>query len=98
MTGNGAPKTEPERLADRLDALAGTASSAERSLATARQAMKEIADICDVEVPDDPSRQQYEDAKKAAARAEVSLDAAADELDRMAAALRAAAGNQENGG
>lgn len=80
---------DPERLAHRLEVLEETAARAEQSLSTARRAMQDVADLCDVDVPRDPDAESFENAQTAAARAEVSLDAAADELERISAALRA---------
>jgi hypothetical protein len=95
MTDPGPSHTDPERLADRLDALQQTALRAGTSLETAHRAMTQIADLCDVDVPASPEADETEKAATAAtaaARAEVSLEAAADELERIAAALRATAG------
>jgi len=92
MTDDGSSHSDPKRLSDRLDALQQTALCAGTSLETAHRAMTEIADLCDVEVPTSPDSDAYEEAKVSAARAEVSLEAAADELERIAAALRATAG------
>ena len=68
-----------------------TATRAEQSLSTACRAMQDIADLCAIDVPEDPDAESYEEVQTATARAEVSLDAAADELDRISTALRAAA-------
>jgi hypothetical protein len=92
MTDSGPSHPDPEQLADRLDALQQTALRAGTSLETAHRAMTEIADLCDVDVPASPKADETEKAATAAARAEVSLEAAADELERIAAALRATAG------
>jgi len=96
MTENEPSESEPDRLASRLEALEQTAIRAGRSLQTARRAMEDIADLCDVAVPPDPAADDYDEARTAAARAEVSLDAAADELERIAAALRATANQPGN--
>jgi len=80
---------DPERLAHRLEVLQETAARAEQSLSTARRAMQDVADLCSIDVPGDPDAGSYENAQTAAVRAEVSLDAAADELERISAALRA---------
>lgn len=92
MTDPGSSHPDPERLADRLEALQQTALRAGTSLETAHRAMTEIADLCDVDVPASSEADGAEKAATAAARAEVSLEAAADELERVAAALRATAG------
>lgn len=91
MTESEPSESEPDRLESRLAVLEQTAIRAGASLDTARRAMGEIAELCDMAVPPDPAADGYDDARTAAARAEVSLDAAADELERIAAALRATA-------
>jgi hypothetical protein len=76
----------------RLTEMGGAAAGAERSLEAACRALKQIQLLCETQLPDDPSEDELSKAKTSAARADVSLNAIAGEIDRVAEALRLVAG------
>lgn len=84
-----------EPLNARLQEMGNAAEGAERSLQTACRALREIQSLCDVELPGDAAPGDVEAAKSNAARADVSLDAVADEIERVTEALRSVAGLDE---
>jgi len=76
----------------RLTEMGGAAAGAERSLDAACRALQQIQELCETQLPESPSEGEVSRAKSSAARADVSLDAVADEIDRVAAALHSVAG------
>ena len=76
----------------RLAEMGGAAAGAERSLDAACRALREIQELCETELDDEPDDEELSKAKMNAARADVSLDAVAGEIDRVAEALRSVAG------
>lgn len=79
----------------RLTEMGGAAAGAERSLDAACRALQQIQELCETQLPDEPSEDELTNAKTHAARADVSLDAVADEIDRVAAVLRDVAGLED---
>lgn len=82
-------------LNNRLTEMGQAAGGAERSLQAACRALREIQAMCETQVPEKPDDEHIAATKTQAARADVSLSAVADEVERVSDALRAVAGLDE---
>ncbi|WP_143815303.1 hypothetical protein [Longibacter salinarum] len=79
----------------RLAEMGDAAHGAEKSLTAACRALGEIQALCEERLEEDASSEQLEGVKKNAARADVSLDAVAQEIQRIGEALERVAGLDE---
>ncbi|NBC86251.1 MAG: hypothetical protein GVY25_08675 [Bacteroidetes bacterium] len=76
----------------RLEEMGEAAGGASKSLRAACRALDEIEALCDTQVPDDADDDALNRARRAAAQADVSLEAVASEIQRIGAAIDAVAG------
>jgi len=81
-----------DALNARLEEMQSAADGAERSLQAAVQALREIQTLCEVRVGPNGSSDALETAKQQAAQADVSLEAVAEEIDRVSDVLHSVAG------